>query len=70
MGGQINSLFSAMSLPAAVGEQPRFDWYFPSIWNSLFYVAFMFLGSIFILQLFIGVSFRVEACASQPLFNL
>lgn len=58
-----------MSVPGTVGEQPRFDWYLPRIWNSLFYVAFMFLGSIFILQLFIGVSSRAGACActSQPL---
>jgi voltage-dependent calcium channel len=54
--GQITSLFSAMSIPSAIGEQPQFDWSFSTIWNSLFYVAFMFLGSIFILQLFIGVS--------------
>ncbi|KAG2185318.1 hypothetical protein INT44_002108 [Umbelopsis vinacea] len=53
--GWVNALFSAMSIPPAIGEQPRFNWNFPVIWNSLFYVAFMFLGSIFILQLFIGV---------------
>ncbi|KAI8579947.1 hypothetical protein K450DRAFT_239855 [Umbelopsis ramanniana AG] len=53
--GWVNALFSAMSIPSAIGQQPRFDWNYAAIWNSLFYVAFMFLGSIFILQLFIGV---------------
>ncbi|KAH8553006.1 Ion transport protein-domain-containing protein [Umbelopsis sp. PMI_123] len=53
--GWISSLFSAMSVPPELGVQPQFDWYYEKIWYSLYYIAFMFLGSIFILQLFIGV---------------
>lgn len=53
---QIKSAFSSMSVPATIDVQPRFDWSSANIWYALYYVAFMFCGSIFVLQLFIGVS--------------
>lgn len=49
------SLFSAMSVPNTLTDQPKFSWSSSSIFHSIFYIVFMFVASLCSIQLFIGV---------------
>ncbi|KAI7889601.1 Ion transport protein-domain-containing protein [Mucor mucedo] len=53
--GWIMSLFSAMSVPNTLTDQPKFSWSSSSIFHSIFYIVFMFVASLCSIQLFIGV---------------
>lgn len=48
-----------MSVPQNSNEQPKFSWEPHSIFNSLFYVVFMFVASLCSIQLFIGVFLEI-----------
>lgn len=53
------SLFTAMSVPADINMQPKFDWSSPSVLYSLYYIVFMFVASLCSIQLFIGVILEI-----------
>ncbi|KAI7871731.1 Ion transport protein-domain-containing protein [Spinellus fusiger] len=52
--GWVDSMFSAMSTPTELNQQPQFSWDSPLIYHSIFYLSFMII-SHGVVQLFVGV---------------
>ncbi|KAG0179382.1 calcium channel protein [Apophysomyces sp. BC1021] len=58
-GWKIVSLFSAMSIQPTKHLQPKFNWSAGAYWYSVYYVVFMFVASLCVIQLFIGVFLEI-----------
>ncbi|KAL1923072.1 uncharacterized protein VTP21DRAFT_9448 [Calcarisporiella thermophila] len=53
--GWVDVMITGMQIPENIGEQPNFSWDDSKRFYFIFFIAFVFLGGIAVVQIFIGI---------------